>query len=121
MIETGLPTNLTTYKPGERVQVTISGRTGFVVKRLHPHQGYRIQWDDPVLGVVTGTVRALNLKPIICEGHIVGSHPRGFSGPHLPPRRRCTRRAKVLDAITKQSYCKQHGKQFAAEPVEADL
>lgn len=48
---------------GDRVRVTISGRTGTIVRRLDRHNGFRVRWDEPVFGVIEGRVAWSNLEP----------------------------------------------------------
>ncbi len=54
--------DIATLKPGDRVRVTISGRTGVVVKRNYKRTGWLIRWDEPVFGVTEGRVVGANLE-----------------------------------------------------------
>jgi len=47
---------------GERVRVRISGRTGTVVDGYQRHNGYMIEWDEPMFGVTRGRVNTHNLE-----------------------------------------------------------
>lgn len=48
---------------GDRVRVTISGRTGEIVGPHRYHVGWRVRWDEPVFGVTEGNVSWPNLEP----------------------------------------------------------
>jgi hypothetical protein len=51
-------------RPGDRVQVTGSGRTGTIVRRCtHKRDGWLVRWDEPVFGVEEGRVAWANLAP----------------------------------------------------------
>lgn len=50
---------------GSRVRVVISGRTGEVVAKGHPHSGWKIRWDNPQFGVTEGWVRTANIEEVI--------------------------------------------------------
>lgn len=51
-------------RPGDRVRVSISGRTGTIVKRCaHKRDGWIVKWDEPVFGVTEGRVAWANLEP----------------------------------------------------------
>jgi len=55
-------------------------------------------------------------KPGYCHAVITDSHPRGFSGPHLPPSRRCSFKATVIDDYNGALYCRRHGRIKAILP-----
>lgn len=50
-------------KPGARVVVSGSGRTGTVVAPAIRHNGPKIKWDDPKFGVTEGRVMLGSLEP----------------------------------------------------------
>jgi hypothetical protein len=50
------------FKVGDRVRVELSGRTGELVKRGQPHNGWKVKWDEPKFGVTEGWVRTVNLE-----------------------------------------------------------
>lgn len=49
-------------KPGDRVRVTRSGRTGTLVKRNVRHNGWRVRWDVPVFGATDSDVQPSMLE-----------------------------------------------------------
>ena len=49
-------------KPGERVWVPGSGRTGTTVKKLGRHNGWLVRWDEPKFGVTEGRVQVALLE-----------------------------------------------------------
>ena len=60
--------SLRDLKPGDRVRVTISGRTGTVERKdKNPHHGWHVRWDEPVFGVEVGIVRTANLERVVEE------------------------------------------------------
>lgn len=58
------------WKPGDRVRVPGSGRTGILVKHLGRHNGWMVEWDEPKFGVKWSRgIQIANLELIA---------PRGF-------------------------------------------
>jgi hypothetical protein len=51
-------------RPGERVRVTISGKTGRIVRRVPAARSWRVAWDAPVFGRTSSLVIAANLERI---------------------------------------------------------
>jgi hypothetical protein len=52
------------FKVGDRVRVTLSGRTGTVVEKCRfKNHGWMVKWDEPVFGVEKGRVTTANLEP----------------------------------------------------------
>ncbi len=51
-----------TLKPGSRVIVPQTGRTGTIVRRLAHHSGWLVRWDDPKFGVIEGRVATAHLE-----------------------------------------------------------
>lgn len=52
------------WKVGNRVRVTISGRTGTIVELHRRHNGFMVKWDEPIFGVEQGRVTADKLELI---------------------------------------------------------
>lgn len=50
------------FKVGDRILIEASGRTGEIVKRGHPHQGWKVRWDEPMFGVTEGWVRTVHME-----------------------------------------------------------
>jgi hypothetical protein len=51
-------------RPGDRVRVTISGRTGVILRRCQQtRDGWIIEWDEPRFSVERGRVAWANLEP----------------------------------------------------------
>lgn len=54
---------LADLKPGDRVRVVLSGRTGTLVSRRMPRRdGWNVRWDQPMFGVEVGRVATANLE-----------------------------------------------------------
>lgn len=52
-------------RPGDRVIVPLSGRTGVIARRCaHKRDGWVVTWDEPVFGVTEGRVAWANLEPL---------------------------------------------------------
>jgi len=49
---------------GDRVRVTMSGRTGTIVKDNRKHAGVLVRWDEPMYGATESRVRLPNLEPL---------------------------------------------------------
>lgn len=52
------------FKIGDRVRRTNGktvGAAGTIVKRGHPHQGWKVRWDQPRFNEVESWVRTVNL------------------------------------------------------------
>lgn len=55
--------SLRDLKPGERVRVVGSGRTGTLVSRREPSRdGWNVRWDEPLFGCEVGRVATSNLE-----------------------------------------------------------
>jgi antirestriction protein ArdC len=52
---------------GERVRVTISGRTGTVASEHRRHSGFKVRWDEPMFGVEEAYVSAANLERLALD------------------------------------------------------
>jgi len=49
-------------KPGDRVRVLQSGRTGVLIARRKPaRDGWNVRWDEPVFGVEVGRVSTASI------------------------------------------------------------
>lgn len=52
-------------RPGDRVTVPRSGRTGVIVKRCAPKSdGWIVAWDEPMFGCERSRVAWPNLEPV---------------------------------------------------------
>jgi len=52
-------------RPGDRVRVVGTERTGVVVSRCKPRRdGWIVRWDEPLFGVEQGRVAWANLEPV---------------------------------------------------------
>ncbi len=50
---------------GDKVRVTLSGRTGTVLSRCkQKRDGWVVSWDEPVFGRTQGRVAWANLEPV---------------------------------------------------------
>ena len=73
---TGLPT-FPKLAVGDRVYVKQTGVTGVIVKRGHPHNGWKVRWDEPKFGVTEGWARTVHLEKIE-ERFVVRKDGRGW-------------------------------------------
>jgi hypothetical protein len=63
--------SLVDLRPGERVVVEQSGRTGTLVRRCTPRRdGWIVRWDEPMFGVAEGRVATQNLARLSEGGEV---------------------------------------------------